>query len=128
MELRKERGQLPPEAEAGAAALGIDPPAYWILWTPTGEELHALLGYEPLPAVGDEEYRWHLSVAARRQLPSWRMAAAVARQLRPGCAFVVGVGREAATTFTGENGLMGLHLWETKDPQLLEMWARAEGA
>ena len=80
---------------------------------------NVLAGYEP---VGDFDRRWHISVTHEKHLPKWADLVAIGHAVRPGVVFVVGVPPKSWWLNIHPNRL---HLWETKDMNLIEQW-RAE--
>jgi len=80
--------------------------------------LMALVGFEPV-VKGD--LRWHISVSHRDRVPSWEEMVEAAHDLRPGVAFVIGVPPRSWWVNVHPHCL---HLWETKDLNLIAEWKR----
>src|SRR3954452_16178742 len=84
-----------------------------------GRDFSVLLTRDDLgPSIPD--WRWHLSIAGRdMKVPPWDTLVAVAHDIRPGVAFVVGVPPKSwwINVHPGT-----LHLHEVKDLNLIANW------
>jgi hypothetical protein len=69
--------------------------------------------------VNIPDWRWHISVAGQDDVPRWRDLVAIAHELRPGVAFVVGVPPRSHWMSVHPHCL---HLWETHDENLTAQW------
>ena len=88
--------------------------------------LTALVGRESLD--GEELERWHVSVrygdlGVDGRVPSWEELVDVAHELRPGIPFAIGIPPRSWWINVHPHVL---HLWELRDPALIEQW-RFEG-
>lgn len=70
---------------------------------------------------GDQipDERWHISIAGEEDVPSWGHLAAIAHRVRPGVPLVVGVPPKSWWLNVHPHTL---HLFETKDPNLVAQW------
>ena len=81
----------------------------------------ALVGREP---VAEDDWRWHVSVrhgdpGEDGRVPSWEELVSTAHELRPGICFAVAVPPRSWWINVHPHVL---HLWEIRDPYLVEMW------
>jgi hypothetical protein len=86
-----------------------------------GRSFSVLLTRDDLaPPRGLPDWRWHLSIAGRdMKVPVWETVAAIAHEVRPGVAFVLGVPPKSwwINVHPGT-----LHLHEIRDENLLANW------
>jgi hypothetical protein len=102
--------------DAWRAEMGddIDPPLRYLRG-----ELAALVGREPV--AGSDDVRWHISISRPDRLPQWGELVQAAHELRPGVVFVIGV---PPRSWWVNVHPYCLHLWECRDPLLVEQWRR----
>jgi hypothetical protein len=114
---------LPQPAQEMAADKGfVDSMEAFDLWDePLSENLHAMVGRENIGTEGEPDWRWHVSVPGRQDVPRWADLVAVAHRLRPGVPFVVGV---PPRSWWLNIHPRVLHLWETTDRHLVDQWRR----
>jgi hypothetical protein len=116
----------------------VDPPARFLeLWAEQSPDvepprpyqhpngLTAFIGREPLGSDYDEpDVRWHISVrygnpGENGRIPTWEELVQTAHELRPGVPFVVGIPPRSWWMNVHPHVL---HLYETRDPHLVESW------
>lgn len=85
------------------------------------ERLTVLCAYENLALkhAPEPDWRWHLSIAGRDNVPSWRALTEIAHKVRPGVTLVLGV---PPRQFWLNIHPHVLHLWSTKDENLEAQW------
>lgn len=68
---------------------------------------------------GEEQARWHISLAHADRVPTWEELTACGHDLRPGVPFAVGIPPKSWWINVHPNVL---HLWELRDWPLIKQW------
>lgn len=125
--LSKRQLPITPEVRAALLGAGASELRYWQIRFGGVEhrtEYRVISAREPINPAAEPEPRWHLSVVGQNDVPVWAHLVAIAHDLRPGVCFVVGVPPRIWWMNIHPHCL---HLWETRDHELMEQW-RAEAS
>jgi hypothetical protein len=114
------KAPMPEEAAQIWRDEGIAVPQRYVVGPHHAPVLNALIAREE---IADDDLRWHISVSRQDRLPDWGELVTAAHELRPGIVFVIGV---PPKSWWINIHPFCLHLFETRDPHLIEQW-RAEG-
>lgn len=94
----------------------VPPPQRYVIGPSDEPLVNALVGREP---VAEGDLRWHISISRPDRLPSWEDCVAAAHELRPGICFSIAV--PPRSWWINVHPFV-LHLYETRDPHLVEMF------